>query len=261
MDFEEEEDDDAEMPALDPVGVNVVELPGVDVAGQAPQTVEIDDLDIPQPDPTLIKTVEEPTIPQMEQDGPTQVAQPMETTGLRRSTRVKFQPKLYEPTMTGLKYSYAVMQLETQGVLHPDSQMFVQEDFYQSDPDVVAHIMTQLSLNSGLKQWGDKAYSAVTSEMKQLHLHNTFKPKHWSELSKTLHQTVLELHMFLKEKRDGSLKGRTVAGGNKQRDYISKEDASLPTVTTEAILLSCIIDANEGRDVTVIDILNAFIQT
>jgi hypothetical protein len=38
-----------------------------------------------------------------------------------------------------------------------------------------------------------------------------FKPKHWSELSKTQHQTVLESHMFLKEKWDGSLKGRTVA--------------------------------------------------
>jgi hypothetical protein len=53
--------------------------------------------------------------------------------------------------MTGSKYSYAVTQLETHGVLHPDSHMFVQEDFYQSDPDVVAHIMTQLSLKSGLK--------------------------------------------------------------------------------------------------------------
>jgi hypothetical protein len=92
--------------------------------------------------------------------------------------------------------------------------MFVQEDFYQSDPDVVAHIMTQLSLKSGLKQWGGKAYAAVTLEMKQLHFRNTFKPKHWSELSKTQCQTVLESHMFLKEKRDGSLKGRTVAGGN-----------------------------------------------
>jgi hypothetical protein len=52
-----------------------------------------------------------------------------------------------------------------------------------------------------------------------------------------------------------------VAGGNKQREYISKEDASSPTVATEAVLLSCIIDAEEGRDVAVIDIPNAFIQT
>jgi hypothetical protein len=58
MDFEEEADDNAEMPILDPVGIGGVELPGVDVAGQAPQTVEIDDLDIPQPDPLLIVSVQ-----------------------------------------------------------------------------------------------------------------------------------------------------------------------------------------------------------
>jgi hypothetical protein len=82
MDFEEEDNDDAVMPVLDPVGDDGVELPGVDVAGQAPQTIEIDDLDIPQPDPPLIETVEEPTVPQMEQDEPTQVAQPMQPAGL-----------------------------------------------------------------------------------------------------------------------------------------------------------------------------------
>ena len=67
--------------------------------------------------------------------------------------------------------------------------------------------------------------------------------------------------MFLKEKRDGAIKGIAVSGGNKQCDYISKEDTSSPTVATEAVLLSCIIDADEERDVAVIDILNAFIQT
>jgi hypothetical protein len=136
----------------------------------------------------------------MEHDEPSEVAQPMETTGLQRSTRVRLQPKQYEPTMTGSKYSYAVMQQEMHGALLPDSHMFIQEDFYQSDPNVVAHVMTQLSLKSGLKQWGDKAYAAVTSEMKQLHFQKTFKPKHWNELSETQRQTVLESHMFLKEK-------------------------------------------------------------
>ena len=52
-----------------------------------------------------------------------------------------------------------------------------------------------------------------------------------------------------------------MAGGNKQRDYISKEDVSSPTVTTESVLVSCIIDAEEERDVAVVDIPNAFIQT
>jgi hypothetical protein len=53
--------------------------------------------------------------------------------------------------MTGSKYFYAVTQLETHGVLLPDSHMFVQEDLYQSDPNVMVHVMTQLSLKSGLK--------------------------------------------------------------------------------------------------------------
>jgi hypothetical protein len=134
-------------------------------------------------------------------------------------------------------------------------------DFYQAEPDAMAAVMTQLSLKSGLREWGDKAYTVAESEMKQLHFRNTFKPMHWSKLTAIQHQTVLESHMFLKEKRDGKIKGRTVIGGNKQREYISKEDASSPTVATESVLLSCIIDAEEERDVTVIDIPNAFIQT
>jgi hypothetical protein len=110
--------------------------------------------------------------------------------------------------------------------------MFVQYDFYQAEPDVVAAIMTQLSLKAGLKEWGDKAFTATQSEMKQLHFRNTFKPKHWREPSQVQRHTILESHMFLKQKRDGKIKGRTVAGGSKQRDYISKEDASSPTITT-----------------------------
>jgi len=163
--------------------------------------------------------------------------------------------------MTGSKYSYVVTLMESHGVLNPDVHMFVKEDFYQAEPDVVAVIMTQLSLKAGLKEWGERAFKAAQSEMKQLHFRDTFKPKHWRELTHTQRQIVMESHMFLKEKRDKKIKGRTVAGGNKQRDCISKEDASSRTVATESVLLSCIIDAEEGRDVTVIDIPNAFVQT
>jgi hypothetical protein len=35
MDFEEKDDENPEMPVLDPVGINGVELQGEDVAGQA----------------------------------------------------------------------------------------------------------------------------------------------------------------------------------------------------------------------------------
>ena len=67
--------------------------------------------------------------------------------------------------------------------------------------------------------------------------------------------------MFLKENRDSTTKVRTVAGGNKQRYFISKEYSSSPTVETEAVLMSCIIYSEEEGDVAVTDIPNAFIQT
>jgi hypothetical protein len=101
----------------------------------------------------------------------------------------------------------------------------------------------------------------VHSKMKQLYLQNMFKPKHWREPTASQRHILLESHMFLKEKRDGKVKGRIVAGGNKQRNYFFKEAASSTTVAMESVLLSCIIDAEEGRDVAVVDIPNAFIQT
>ena len=86
-------------------------------------------------------------------------------------------------------------------------------------------------------------YDSAFAEMKPLHMRNTFHPRHYKELNEEQKKSILESHMFPKQKRDGTIKGRT---GNKQRDFISKEDASSPTVATESVLLTCIIDAEEG---------------
>ena len=170
---------------------------------------------------------------------------------MRRSSRVKYQTKPdYTPSMTGKSYE----------TIHPDAHMLFQ-DTVEERPDVVAAIMTQLSLKAGLRRWGSKAKTAVHAEMKQLHFRDTFEPLHWHEMNDTQKKSVLESHLFIKEKKDGRMKGRIVAGGNKQRDFISKEEASSPTVATESVLLTCVIDAEEERDVAVVDIPNAFIQT
>ena len=76
--------------------------------------------------------------------------------------------------MTGKRYEYAITQLEIQGVLHPDAQMFVKEYFYQAELKVVIAIMTWLSLKAGLKEWVDKAHSSEKINMKQLHPRNNF---------------------------------------------------------------------------------------
>jgi hypothetical protein len=66
--------------------------------------------------------------------------------------------------------------------------------------------------------------------------------------------------MFLKEKRSGDVKGRGCADGRKQRMYKTKEETSSPTVSTEALFLTYIIDAIEQRSVLICDIPGAFMQ-
>ena len=86
-------------------------------------------------------------------------------------------------------------------------------------------------------------------------------PKLYKDLSPAQKEKILESHIFIKKKKSGEIKGRTVAGGNKQRRYISQEDASSPTVLIESVILTLMIDAIEERDIAIVDITNAFIQT
>jgi hypothetical protein len=67
--------------------------------------------------------------------------------------------------------------------------------------------------------------------------------------------------IFVEQKRDGLIEAQKVIGGNKQQDYITKKDVSSPMVTAEAVILTCIIDAQEDRDIAVVDIPNAFVET
>ena len=57
-----------------------------------------------------------------------------------------------------------------------------------------------------------------------------------------------------------SIKGRMVAGGDKQRGTINKADTASHTAALESVLLTAAIDAQEGRDVATVDIPNAFVN-
>jgi hypothetical protein len=122
-------------------------------------------------------------------------------------------------------------------------------------------IMAQLSMKAAIKKWGQEDEYAITQEMKQLHWHDSYMPKHWHGLTKKQKEQILESHIFVEQKRDGLIKARKVIGGNKQCNYITKEDVSSPTVTAKAIMLTCVIDPQEDRDIAVVDMSNLFVQT
>jgi hypothetical protein len=121
-------------------------------------------------------------------------------------------------------------------------------------------VMTQYSVNKGIQIFGDAGIDAVTQELKQLHDRKVIIPVMTSSMSKEMKRSALPYLMFLKEKRTGQIKGRGCADGRKQRQTLSKEEVSSPTVSTESVMISCTIDAHEKRDVAIIDVPGAFMQ-
>ena len=71
--------------------------------------------------------------------------------------------------------------------------------------------------------------------MKQMHFRDTFQPVLPSDLSQEEKNKTIESLMFLKEKRDGTIKAYTCGDGRKQHldpEFV-KEDSASPTVSTE----------------------------
>ena len=102
---------------------------------------------------------------------------------------------------------------------------------------------------------------AISAELYQLHSRGTFLPIHRDDISLLERPQVLETHMLLEKKRSSQIKARLVAGGDKQRDFISNADVGSPTCSTESVMLTSAIDAHQNRHVATVDIPNAFVQT
>ena len=122
-------------------------------------------------------------------------------------------------------------------------------------------VLTQYNMRRGIQLFRQRGIDAVRKELKQLNDRLVAKPVSPESLTKEQRARALAYLMFLKEKRCGTIKGRGCADGRKQRDWMSREDTASPTVSTAALILSCLIDAYKRRDVATTDIPGAFLQT
>ena len=122
------------------------------------------------------------------------------------------------------------------------------------------HCMSQYSLKAGLRRFGKQGELAVTKELGQFHDLNVFVPVDHKTLTEDDHRQALASLIFLKEKRDGTIKARACADGRKQRDTTAEEEAASPTVSIESVFMTCAIEAQEGRDVAVMDLPGAFLH-
>jgi hypothetical protein len=172
-----------------------------------------------------------------------------------RPVRKRKPPSSFIPSMQDQKYGYAMAQiLDMHGNTVEESVTFMQWELHEAGEhhraEVIGVIMVALSLKAAQKQFGvirtDKAFR---TEVKQIHMRNSFIPKHWEELTPKQKSNNLPSFIFFEEKKSGLDKGRLVLNGAMQRGHITKEEASSPTAFEESIVLTSIVDAKEGRDV------------
>jgi len=144
------------------------------------------------------------------------------------------------------------------------SMLHISSTMLNEDPDtfqrnVTGHVMTQMTASAGIKKHGDRAVEALFAEFGQLNDKSVFEAVDATELTGKQKQDALRAINLIKEKKCGKLKGRTCADGRSQRGLYTKEQTTSPTISTDALMLSLIIDAFEGRDVATADVVGAYL--
>jgi Reverse transcriptase (RNA-dependent DNA polymerase) len=121
-------------------------------------------------------------------------------------------------------------------------------------------IFTQMSAHKGIKKHGQAAYDALRKEFEQFKVMQVLEPLDAFTLTDEQKSESLRALSVIKEKRDGRLKGRTVADGSAQRGKFSKSETGSPTAASDAVLLTAVVDAHEGRDVAIADVTGAYLH-
>ena len=152
------------------------------------------------------------------------------------------------------EFTYATM-LDAGSTLHTDD-----ETIRGALPMVAHKVMLHMAMKKGLREFGARGETAVSTELMQIHMQNTFKPEYFNDLTQQQRRKALESLLFLNEKRTGEIKGRMCANGSTQREDFAKGEAASPTVATDAVIITSAIDAHEERDVAVIDLPGAFLH-
>lgn len=134
------------------------------------------------------------------------------------------------------------------------------DSVHQLHRHIFEYTMTQMSAKAGIKKHGRAAEEALMRELVQLKDKDVFIPKKASDLSQEQKSEALREISVIKEKRSGTLKGRTCADGRPQRDKYGKEDTSSPTLSNDALFLTVMVDAFEGRDVATADVAGAYLN-
>ncbi|KAI2499682.1 Reverse transcriptase (RNA-dependent DNA polymerase) [Fragilaria crotonensis] len=125
---------------------------------------------------------------------------------------------------------------------------------------LTGYTLAQMSAKAGIRRFGKAAEAALMKEFAQMEDLTVYEPIHAIKLTKEQRKAALRVLSLIQQKRCGTIKSRTVADGRPQRALYDRSETASPTVSTDGLLLSIIIDAYESRDVAIADVAGAYLK-
>jgi Reverse transcriptase (RNA-dependent DNA polymerase) len=130
-------------------------------------------------------------------------------------------------------------------------------------PDVrsiFGDIFNQMSATVGIQNHRQAAVDALFKEFAQLDDKEVFEPVHSHTLTKSQKAAALRAINLIKEKRSGKLKGRACADGRPQRLLYTRDETASPTIATDALMITLMVDAAEHCNVATADVIGAYLH-
>ena len=90
--------------------------------------------------------------------------------------------------------------------------------------------MNQFNVKQGLKRFFQSGVSIIEKEVRQLVTMDTLEPYKPNEISREYQMATMAYLVLLKDKRDRTIKTRGCCDRRVQRNYMTKEETSSPTV-------------------------------
>ena len=157
-----------------------------------------------------------------------------------------FEPDEYQQEI--IKMDNNFRSEDNMDITHRYDLRTVRSDWRKKYPSgyTASVILSNLSIPKAIRLYGVEAVASIMKEMHQLQDKGVWTPIKYENIEDK--SKIIRSLLFLKRKRDGTLKARLVADGRMQ-DRSTSQDNSSPTVGTESLFLMSAIFAAENRHV------------
>ena len=132
-------------------------------------------------------------------------------------------------------------------LLTSDATFHARKPIAEERQDMFRHVLLnqEMSARTGYKRFGNVAKETTQKECRQLIEKDIFTPVQASTITPEERKQSLRTVNLIKEKRDGTIKGRTCPDGRKQRHLYDRSNTASPTVSADALFLTVIVDTIE----------------